>query len=66
MIQMVVTSEDNSLFLKEFNVETNELIFRSSRNPQNLQKETVVIDNNTVYTNLYHFHVFFLNRVINK
>ena len=64
-IQMVVTSEDTSLFLIHFNKKTKELTFRTTREPKHLQTEKVVIKDDMVYTNLHYFHVSFLKNVNN-
>ena len=60
---MVPTSDDTSLFLISYNSETNELIFRSSRNPQYRQSETVMISDNMAYINLHYFHVEYLKNI---
>lgn len=62
-IQMVVTSDDTSLFLINFNKETKELTFRTTREPKHLQTEKVEIKDDMVYTNLHYFHVSFLENV---
>lgn len=63
-IQMVVTSEDNSLFILDFNEETNELTFRVSRNPEHRQIQKVNIIENIVYTQAYNFHVSYLQNFL--
>ncbi len=60
---MVVTSEDDSIFLISFDSSTYELTFRSSRNPEYLQTEKVVLKEGLIYTNLHHFPLGFLQRV---
>jgi len=65
VIQMIKTSEDNSLFIYGLN-DKEELIFRASRNPAQLQNEKIVIEKGMVYTNLYFFPVLFLEKVINE
>lgn len=64
VIQMVVTSEDNSLFICGFDPQNNNLTFRTYRNPQNLQTEKIVIDKDIVYSNLYFFNVAFLYKFL--
>lgn len=66
IIQMVKTSEDNNLWIIDFDVETNELTFRTSRNAQHLQKEKIVIKDDMVYTNLYFFHINYLKKFLNE
>ena len=63
VIQMVRTSESNSLFLIDF-TEDGVLTFRTSRNPKYLQTEKVVIDKNKVYTNLYFFDISYLQKFL--
>ena len=66
VIQMVKTSEDNNLWITDFNTETNELTFRVSREPKHLQTEKIIIKDDTVYTNLYFFHVSFLQKFLKE
>jgi len=63
LIQMVPVTPDVSLFIYGFN-EKGEMIFRSSAMPKYLQNETIVIDKDIVYTNLYHFHIQYLKYFI--
>lgn len=65
VIQMVKTSEDNNLWIIDFNAETNELTFRVSRNPKKLQTEKIVIKDEMIYTNVYFFHISFLKKFLN-
>jgi hypothetical protein len=62
-IQQVPTNDSN-LYLINFNQETNELTFRSSYNYKLLQKEIITISNNFVYTNLYNFHIAYLEQFL--
>lgn len=64
-IQMVVTSEEDWLFLLSFDPITNELVFRSSREPKYKQTENIVFKGDIVYTNLHYFHKSFLERITN-
>ena len=66
VIQMVKISEDNNLWIIDFNEETKELTFRVSRNHKYLQKENIVINDKMVYTNLYFFHIDYLKKFINS
>ena len=63
---MVKTSKDNILWIIDFNEETNELTFRVTRNHKHLQKEKIVIKDDTVYTNLYLFHISYLKKFLNE
>ena len=62
-IQMVVTSDDTSLFLIDFNEDTNELTFRSSRNPEYKQTEKIEIKDDVAYLNLHYFHMGFIQKL---
>lgn len=59
---MVKTSEEAYIFLININDE-NELTFRTSRNPQYKQTEKIIIEGDFVYTNLYFFHIDYLNKL---
>jgi ribosomal protein L24E len=63
VIQMIVTSDNNSLFICGYK-KPDTLIFRVSRNPKQLQEEKFVVRNDEVHTNLYNFHVSFLDNFI--
>lgn len=67
IIQMIYVGNDNYLFLKGFNPK-GELVFRTSLMPKYLQNEKIVIDEQqqTCYTNLYHFHVGYLGQIANE
>ena len=65
VIQMVWITEDNCLFIKDYN-DKGELTFRTTKNPAHLQTEKVVIEGELVYTNLYHFHVFWLKKFLSE
>lgn len=64
VIQMVVISPDNTLFITDFNEETEEMVFRTSRVPKYRQIEKITISEDMVYTNLYNFSVVFLSKFI--
>ncbi len=64
VIQMIKTSDENSIFITDFNMATNELSFRTSYEPSYLQKETIVIKGSKAITNLYNFSITFLNKFI--
>lgn len=64
IIQMVRISEEVSLFIIDFNEETEEMIFRTTYMPKYRQNEIVKISQDMVYTNLYHFPVFFLTQFV--
>jgi hypothetical protein len=59
-IQMICTSEEDSIFITAFDPETNVIEFRSSREPKYLQEETVIIKEEYVYLNLHYFHIGYL------
>ena len=59
---MVVIDEDTSIFLKGFDKDGN-LVFRSSRNPANIQREKPTIDGDFAFLNLYHFPKTLLNNL---
>ena len=63
VIQMIPTSENNSLFICGLS-ENGELLFRTARNPAHLQQEKMTIDNGMVYTNLYNFSIKYLKKFI--
>ena len=62
VIQMVRTSDENYLFIVGFDGE--KLQFRTTRAIERVQEEKVMIDKGMVYTNLYNFHVNYLNRFV--
>ena len=62
-IQMIKTSDDNYRFISEFDKEGN-LTFRSSRQIERIQTEKVVIEGEFVYTNLYFFHLSYLEKFL--
>ena len=64
VIQMIKTSDEGYIFITGFNPETRELTFRTSRNPQHLQTEKIVIREGFVYTNLYFFQTGYLEKFI--
>lgn len=63
---MVPTSAEDTIFLKSFDEETNELTFRSSRNPSYNQTEIVVFKDDFVYTNFHYFSIQYLKRLMNE
>ena len=62
LIQMVTIDEDTSLFLYGFN-DNNELVFRTSRNPGQIQHEKIVVKDNFCYLNLYYFPIDYLKKL---
>ena len=62
VIQMVHTSDENYLFIVGYDGE--KLQFRTTRSIERIQEDKVIIDNGMVYTNLYNFHVNYLNRFV--
>ena len=59
---MVHTSDENYLFIVGFDGE--KLQFMTTRAIERVQEEKVIIDKDMVYTNLYNFHVNYLNRFV--
>ncbi len=64
IIQKVPLDTHRALYLISFNPETEELIFRTSMNPKNLQQEFVKVQGDMIYTVDYHFHISFLTRLL--
>lgn len=64
-IQMIPTSEDNSIFIINYNMKTNELTFRTTRVPEHLQTEKLQKGvNGMLHTNLDSFHESYLSKFI--
>lgn len=61
---MIVIDDINSIFISGFNPDTNELEFRTIYDPKIKHKETIKMDKNNVYTNLYYFNIQYLNQFI--
>ena len=59
---MIRTSDENYLFIVGYDGE--KLQFRTTRAIECIQEDKVIIDNGMVYTNLYNFHVNYLNRFV--
>ena len=64
IIQMIKVAENNNLYIIDY--ENDYLTFRVSQNPEQLQKEKIIIEGDKVYTNLYFFHVGFLQKFLNE
>ena len=65
IIQMIVTSETNSLFLIDFDMKTSELTFRTSIVPEYLQKEKIQRgEKGMLHTNLYFFQEGYLSKFV--
>lgn len=60
--QMVPIDEDTSLFLFGYN-KKNELVFRSSRVPEQLQNEKMTIVGEKCHISLYFFHTIYLTNL---
>ena len=58
-IKMIQINENDCIFLYGIN-KKGELLFRASRNIEQLQSEKPVIEKELCYTNLYHFHINYL------
>lgn len=65
VIQEIVI-KDYKLFIVGFDKETDTLEFRTSFEPKFLQKEVITLKNNFIYTNLYNFHIHYLQSFIQK
>lgn len=63
---MIVTSPDNSLFITGFDVDTNKITFRTSRNPERIQSEVVKIDRDMAYAGLYNFRVGYIHKFLHE
>ena len=63
---MIVIDEGNSIFLTFFDQDKEELSFRASINPEQLQTEKIVLQGDMVYTNLYHFPLPYLQKFIHE
>lgn len=66
ILQQIYLGDNNSLYLIDFDINTNELSFRTTRNPNYLQKEVIKIDKDNVYTNLYFFNIGYLQKFIQE
>jgi hypothetical protein len=64
IIQQVQISPTIGLYILDFNIESNELIFRTTEIPKLVQTEKITIDNDVVYTNLYHFPIGYLHKFL--
>lgn len=65
-LQMIPITADYSLFITGYNEATGELSFRTSNAPERIQTEQIEINDNMVYTSLYHFHVNYLGKFIQE
>jgi len=61
IIQQVPISPEISLYLYEF--KDGILSFKTNKSVKRLTKEKVVIENDIVYTEKYHFHSIFLTYI---
>jgi hypothetical protein len=64
MIIQMVSMGEHALFILDY--KNSELTFRTSRVPEHRQTEKVTIDSDMVYTNLYKFHISYLNNFIRE
>lgn len=62
-IQMVSMGE-HALFILDY--KDGELTFGTSRVPEHRQTENITIDSDIAYTNLYKFHIGYLNNFIRE
>lgn len=63
---MVVISDEKSIFLTDFDKQTNELSFRMTFDPRQVHKETIAVVGPNIKTNLYFFHRSFLEKFVNE
>lgn len=67
VIQKISIDKDKAIYIVGFNQKTMELSFRVSLEPNYLQKEIIKVDDKgMIKTNLYYFHVNFLNKFIQE
>ena len=66
VIQMVpVAPGEASVFITGFNVETNEITFRSTRAKERSQTEKITLgENNMVFTQLYNFNRAYIDKFL--
>lgn len=66
---MIFLSEENSIFILDFNRENNELTFVDIKNKHEVQKEIITINEDDpempiVLTSNYHFSVGYINKFL--
>lgn len=73
VIQMIRVADDAALFITDYDTIVNpkthsqKISFRSSRDPKQLHTEEISIDTKgMVRTNLYFFHMSYLQKFINE
>ena len=62
-VQMIMIDEEKYLFITGFDG-VDQVQFRVSHLPKYLQTETITIEDDVAYTNLYHFHAGYLKRFL--
>lgn len=66
LIQMIPTSESNSIFIEGYNDDKDELTFRSGHNITHKMTEVVKIKGNMVYAGMYNFHINYLYKFLKE
>jgi hypothetical protein len=52
------------MYILDFNLETNELTFRTTFEPKHRQTEEITVKGDLVYTSLYHFPIGYIHKFI--
>jgi hypothetical protein len=63
---MISITKEKGLFIFDFDLKSNELVFKISTEPNSFQKEVIKVKNNMVYTKDYHFSIAYLQKFINE
>jgi hypothetical protein len=66
IIQQVPITADNTIYIIGYNEDTRTMQFRTSQQPAYLQSEQIEIEDDVVYTGLYHFPLAFLQKYLNE
>ena len=66
VIQQISLGDGHSLYLINYDRLTKTLTFRTSRVPEHLQKEIIQINEDMIHTNLYKFHINYLNKFMEE
>jgi hypothetical protein len=64
MIYQQIPTPTFNLYIISFNIETNIIKLRDSREPQFYTEEKIDIKDNNILTQQYHFPIYFLQRFI--
>jgi hypothetical protein len=66
VIQQISLGDGHSLYLIDYEPITKLLTFRTSRIPEHLQREIIIQNGEMIHTNLYKFHVNYLNKFMEE